>query len=128
MKARETLERLLRYGMTGGAAAIVDAGGFALLLATGIDVAIAGSTSFCVAAVVNYVLTSRFAFGQGRTVAGFFLFFAFALVGLTVNMGTTLGIIHWLGVPPFAAKVVGIGVAFLVNFALNATFVFRARR
>ncbi|SKA38718.1 Putative flippase GtrA (transmembrane translocase of bactoprenol-linked glucose) [Enhydrobacter aerosaccus] len=119
--------KLLRYGMTGGIAAIVDAGGFALLVGAGIGVAAAGISSFCIAALVNYGLTSRFVFRQRKTVAGFALFFVFALVGVTVNVGTMLGTIHWLGVPPLVGKVAGIATAFLINFALNATIVFRVR-
>ena len=125
---RQLLNRLFRYGITGGMAAIVDAGGFAVLVAAGVNVAVGGTLSFCAAAVVNYWLTSRFVFGQKKTATQFVLFFAFALVGLAVNMGVTLGVIHWLALPPVVAKITGIGTAFLINFALNAAIVFRAPR
>ncbi len=125
---RLLLARLARYGVTGGAAAVVDAGGFEVLLRAGMGVVAAGTLSFCIAAVVNYWLTSRFVFGKGKTVAGFALFFVFAVVGLTVNMGVTLAAIYWLGLIPVLAKILGIGTAFLINFALNAGIVFRDRR
>jgi putative flippase GtrA len=125
---RGLLAKLMRYGMTGGSAAIVDAGGFELLLRAGVGIAAGGTLSFCVAALVNYWLTSRFVFGQGKTAAGFALFFVFALVGLAVNMGVTLAGVFWLGLVPIVAKVLGIGTAFLINFALNAGIVFREKR
>jgi putative flippase GtrA len=56
------------------------------------------------------------------------LFFAFALAGLAVNVGTMLGLNHCLSVRPIFAKVGGIGVAFFLNFFLNAAIVFRAPR
>jgi putative flippase GtrA len=124
---RDLLAKLLRYGMTGGIAAVVDAGGFALLVRAGLAIAASGTVSFCVAALVNYWLTSRFVFAQGKSAAGFLFFFAVAVIGLAINMGVTLAGIYWLGLPPIVAKITGIGTAFLVNFALNAGIVFRRR-
>ena len=119
------IERLLKYSLTGGMAAIVDAGGFELLLTSGLAILPASATSFCVAALVNYCLTSRFVFERGRSTSGFGKFFVFALVGLAVNVGVTIACAEWLGLFPLLAKIVGIGVAFLGNFALNALIVFR---
>jgi len=122
---RETLVKLLRYGVTGGTAAIVDAGGFALLIVLGLGIAMAGTASFCVAALVNYLLSSRFVFASGRSAQGFALFFVMALIGLAINLGVTLAGVYLVGLPPILAKIAGIGTAFLVNFALNLRFVFR---
>jgi putative flippase GtrA len=122
---RALLPKLMGYGATGGIAAIVDAGGFALLLRAGLDVATAGTASFCTAAVVNYVLSSRFVFGGRTSAQGFALFFLVALIGLAVNLGVTLAGVYWLGLLPLLAKIAGIGIAFLVNFALNLRIVFR---
>jgi putative flippase GtrA len=119
------LVKLVRYGVTGGIAAIVDAGGFALLLKTGLAVAPAGTLSFCAAALVNYGLSSRFVFARSASAQGFALFFLAALIGLSVNLGVTLAGVYLAGLPPVVAKIAGIGVAFLVNFALNLLVVFR---
>ena len=61
------LRKLSRYFVTGGIAAVVDAGGFALLERAGVVTPVAASLSFCVAALMNYVLTARFVFGQQAT-------------------------------------------------------------
>ncbi len=122
---RAVLSKLVRYGVTGGIAAIVDAGGFALLLEIGLAVWIAGTVSFCLAALVNYGLSSRFVFARGATAQGFALFFVAALIGLSVNLGVTLAGVYLAGLAPVLAKIVGIGTAFLVNFALNLLVVFR---
>jgi putative flippase GtrA len=122
---RDVLSKLVRYGVTGGIAAVVDAGGFALLLEVGLAVAIAGTLSFCIAALVNYGLSSRFVFARSATTRGFALFFTAALIGLSVNLGVTLLGVYWVGLPPIVAKIIGIGTAFLVNFALNLLVVFR---
>lgn len=125
---RTLLGSLLRYCVTGGTAAIVDASGFALLVWGGVGIAAAGTLSFCVGAAINYWLTSRFVFRQGKTAAGFALFFVVALLGLAINVGVTLAGVYWLGLVPIVAKIVGIGTAFLINFALNTRIVFRKRR
>jgi putative flippase GtrA len=122
---RDVLTKLVRYAVTGGIAAVVDAGGFALLLEAGLAVAAAGTLSFCIAALVNYGLSSRFVFARSATAQGFALFFTTALIGLSVNLGVTLLGVYWIGLPPIVAKIVGIGTAFLVNFALNLLVVFR---
>src|SRR5579885_1733446 len=78
---RAVLSKLLRYGVTGGIAAIVDAGGFALLLKAGLAGWAAGTLSSCIAALVNYGLSSRFVFARSATPQGFALFFVTALIG-----------------------------------------------
>jgi len=119
------LSKLLPYAMTGGIAAIVDAGGFALLLNAGLGIATAGVLSFCAAAVVNYLLTSRFVFGRELSARGFALFFSAALIGLSINVGLTLIGFYVLALPPLVAKLIGIGTAFFVNFLINLRVVFR---
>ena len=118
--------RLIRYFFTAGTAAIVDVGGFALLCRTPIPVAASATTSFCMATVVNYLLSSRYAFNRPATLRGFGVFFVAALGGLLVNVSITLaGSLH-LGFPPVLAKLAGVSTAFLFNFWLNQRIVFRA--
>ena len=122
---RDVIYKCLRYILTGGVAAIVDAGGFFLLTKAKLPIAPSGILSFCVAAFVNYRLTARFVFSRDVTTRGFALFLFAALVGLTVNVGVMLAGVMLFGLWPLAAKIVGIGVAFVVNFFLNMHFVFR---
>jgi putative flippase GtrA len=123
----DTLFKFSRYFLTGGVAAIVDAGGFAALYYLGIATPIAAAASFTLAAVVNFLLTARFVFGQRPTGRAFTLFSLAALIGLTVNVGVTIAAVELLGLPPMVAKVAGIGASFSVNFLLNLLVVFRVR-
>lgn len=125
IQMNDALSKILPYAMTGGVAAVVDAGGFALLVGEGLGVAVAGVLSFCTAAVVNYLLTSRFVFGREASARGFALFLSAALIGLSVNVGLTLLGFYMLGLQPVVAKLIGIGTAFFVNFLINLCFVFR---
>ena len=124
----EFLSKIIPYAMTAGTAAVVDAGGFALLVGAGMAIPVAGLVSFGIAAVVNYLLTSRFVFGRRASVREFALFLSGALVGLSVNIGLTVFGVYALGLQPLVAKLLGIGTAFFVNFLINLHVVFpRAR-
>jgi putative flippase GtrA len=119
--------KLLQYGVTGGIAAVVDAGGFILLVNAKLSIVVASCLSFCIAALVNYSLTSRFVFNREATFRGLAAFTAAALIGLMVNIGVTLLGVFTMGLPPLAAKFTGIGTAFIVNFLINLRIVFRTR-
>lgn len=117
--------KFLRYFFTGGFAAIVDTGIFALLIRTHLAIMPAAATSFCVAAIVNFMLTSRFVFEQQTTPRRFVLFFSGAVIGLVVNVGVTTVGTDLMALPAIVAKICGIGMAFLLNFVINVRFVFR---
>jgi putative flippase GtrA len=121
------LTKLLQYAVTGGVAAIIDAGGFVLLITANLSIVAAACLSFCIAALVNYVLASRFVFNHKANLFGFAQFMAGALVGLTVNVSITFMAMSMFGLSPLAAKLVGIAVAFIANFLINTHIVFRAR-
>jgi putative flippase GtrA len=119
------IQKLLRYFLTAGAAAVVDVGGFALLRLIPLPIAAAAVISFCAAAMVNFLLTARFVFNRSPTLQGFAVFFLAALGGLIVNVSVTLAASLYLGIVPVLAKIIGVGTAFLVNFWLNLRIVFR---
>ncbi|MCE6968671.1 GtrA family protein [Cereibacter sphaeroides] len=118
------LRRLIQYGLTAGVAAVVDVGGFALLLPAGVPLVPAATISFLLANVVNYRLTASFVFGTAPSLRRYPKFLGAAAAGLVVNVGVTALAAGMLGLAPVAAKVVGVGVAFFANFALNALIVF----
>jgi putative flippase GtrA len=117
--------KLLRYFFTAGMAAMVDIGGFTLLCLIRTPIVASAICSFCLAAIVNFLLSSRWVFHRAPSLRGFGLFFVAALGGLTVNVSVTLVGSLYLGLAPVLAKTVGVGTAFLLNFWLNLRVVFR---
>jgi putative flippase GtrA len=122
---RPVLTKLAGYICTGGAAAVVDLGGFAALLSLGSPVPVAATGSFGVAMLFNYTASSRFVFRQPLTWRRLMVFAATSLVGLAVNVGVTSAAMLLFLVPPLLAKTIGIGVAFAVNFTMNLLVTFR---
>ncbi len=130
MKKLLDLGRLAaRYAVSGGAAAIVDLGAFAVLhhvLTMGIlPAAIA---SYGLAVVFNYVFSSAFVYKTPLSGRRFVVFFLAASLGLGVNTGVTLASVSVLDAPAILAKIIGIGVAFGFNFLLATFVVFRPAR
>lgn len=124
MSAPPLLRKLVGYAGTGGAAAVVDLGGFVLMVRAGMPPVPAAAASFAVAAGVNFVLSARFVFGTRAGWPRFALFLAMAVLGFAVNVSVTAGALALLGLEPALAKLTGIAVAFGFNFLVNALYVF----
>ena len=120
--------KFLRYLLAGGFAAIVDLSAFMLLLSLGIPLAASAALAFVIAAVVNFTLSSRHVFDDRIQCRRFPLFLFFAICGMTINTAVTVFSADPIGAPAPLAKILGIGVAFLFNFSVNALIVFPASR
>jgi putative flippase GtrA len=115
----------LRYLFTGGATAVVDIGGFAMLSHVRMPVVPAAACSFLVALFVNFLLTSRWVFQAPVTSQRFALFAVAACLGAVVNVTTTSAWVIYAGLPWTVAKTIAVSLTFLLNFWINARFVFR---
>ena len=127
-----TARLALRYACTGGLAAVVDIGLFHALAAPLAGRLLPGLLlpallSFLVAALVNFVASSAWAYRQDwRSARRAGRFLLAASLGGFVNSAVTagLGLAGW---PATAAKVAGVGIAFGLNFAVNTRWVFGRR-
>jgi putative flippase GtrA len=119
--------RLSRYVLTGGVAAVVDIGGFAVLSALRVPLVLAAASSFLMATVVNFFLTARWVFYTPTTLRGYILFLSGAMFGASVNVTLTTVGVTVLGLPRIVAKVIAVTLTFLLNFGVNALVVFRIR-
>lgn len=124
-RLRGIATKFLGYFLTAGMAAIVDTSGFAVLMRAAVPLALAAMLSFGVAAVVNYLLTSRIVFQRRPTFKGFGAFLMGALVGFAINVGVTILAATQFNLSPVLAKVLGVGLAFFANFLINLLIVFR---
>lgn len=128
-----------RYLLTGGLAALVDTGVFALLLPLTLGLGVSATLSFIVASVCNYWTSATFVFGASRSVSGYLRFLTGAVVGLAMNVGLTVwfaGVLPGIvpsalaaGLPDLAivAKICAIVIATIFNFAINILIVFKPK-
>jgi len=115
----------LGYALTGGVAALVDLGGFHWLAPRMESILLAAALSFCAAAVVNYLLSSRWVFRRDwRSCRRAALFAAAACAGLSINAGMTWALASAWPLHATLAKAGGIGVAFTANYLMNRHWVF----
>lgn len=123
---RRLAVQLVKYGMSGGTAAVVDIGLFHVLVTSGGAVFLSACGSFAVAACVNYVLTSTFVFPvRRRTGRQAFQFMTFLSLGFLLNTGLTTLFFH-AGAAPALAKAAAVGIVFFSNFFVNRNIVFKA--
>lgn len=118
-----------RYAVSGGAAAVVDLGAFAFLYhLVKMEIIGAAIVSYLLAAAFNFVVSSTFVYKTPLTVRRFMLFLLAGSLGLAINTSVTLASTSLLGAPAMVSKLLGIGVAFGVNFLFATFVVFRPER
>jgi len=125
--------KLFRYLFVGGFAAVVDFATFALLTRGEIlHWFPAALASFTLATLVNYFLAIHFVFESGVRFSSKHhevgLTFLVSLIGLCINQFTLWACIHFHGLDPLIAKVVGTGVVFFWNYGARRYFVFKPTR
>lgn len=127
-KHGEIAGQLLRYGLTGGLASIVNIGVYWLLALRGMDPNLAWTFGFVAAVLVGYVVHSRWSFrGHGRRdnlarTGGRFVIVS--LVSFALNQLWVWMLVQHLDLPLWAPYPLVLGVTPLIVFALNRRWVF----
>jgi putative flippase GtrA len=117
----------MAYFLVGGSCALIEWGSF-WILTRHVDLHYMGAAglSFFLATFVNWLLSSRLVFqSAGRsTHAEILLVYAVSAVGFAVNLSVMTAAIELMAVPEMPAKIMGTGVAFVVNYLARQFFVF----
>jgi putative flippase GtrA len=121
--------KIARYFLVGGLAALVDILLFAVLV-KGFDFGWLGSAafSFCVATLVNYVLSVRHVFESGVRFGKrheMVLVFAVSAIGLLINQAVLGMLIEGGGIDVLLSKVAATGSVFFWNYGARRHFIFR---
>jgi len=135
---RILIGQMFRFGLVGLVNAGVDAAVFftavAILSRTAVAevhpdwvLVLANCCSWIVAVSCSYALNSRFTFarhaGGKLSIRGYVLFAASQLAGFVAHTAMLVAAARFVPLP--LAKLLGIGIGFVVNFALARTIVFR---
>ena len=124
----DVLPQFSRYTVVSGLALILDFAVYLLLAAGGTKVALAGALGYACGLALHYLLSVRYVFdpraankAQTRLLAEFAFsgFVGMAITALVIALTVDLA-----GVPLLPAKLLAVGVSFLVVFALRRSVVF----
>jgi len=125
---KEVVGQLLRYGLTGGVASVVNIGVYWVLAAGGMDPNLAWTAGFLAAVLVGYVIHSRWSFkGHGRRdnlarTGG--RFFAVSLVSFALNQLWFWLLVRHFELPLWSPYPLVLGLTPLIVFSLNRRWVF----
>ena len=121
----------IRYLVVSVGALAVDLGAFLALLQTGLNSVVASALGYCLGIFAHWMLSSRKVFhdrvsdrGTAARTQQKAMFVVSALLGLVLTMGI-VGVGDTLGRDPRLAKIVAIGVSFIVTYLLRDVVIFR---
>jgi putative flippase GtrA len=121
----------IRYAVVSVAALAVDLGLFLALLQIGMESTFAAAAGYAVGILAHWTLSSRKVFqdrvserGTRERTQQKAMFVVSALLGLVVTMGI-VGTGDALGVDPRIAKVMAIGISFILTYLLRNVMIFR---
>lgn len=125
---KEIAGQLVRYGLSGGLASIVNIGVYWVLAVNGMDPNLAWAIGFVAAVILGYVIHSRWSFqGYGRRdniarTGGRFV--VVSLVSFALNQLWVWLLVQHFDLPLWAPYPLVLGVTPLIVFALNRRWVF----
>lgn len=130
LKDNSLIMQLFRYGIVGGISFVVDWGTLmALTEACGVHYMVSAAIAFVLGLVCNYLLSTRWVFGQSRIGNRWAEFAAFAVIGviglllneLIIYLCTDIAGWHYL-----AGKVVSTVIVFFWNFLARRFLIFKS--
>ncbi len=120
------LKKIVKFGITGGIAAVIDLGGLQIMVRSlSVPEEAAVVLSSLVSVIFVFIFNKFFTFrdgstGYARQITKFALVYGFAIV---LN-GVVSNFFLWLGFHYLLAKVFAIGIGAVINFILSHVFVF----
>lgn len=114
---KKLIKQVLKFGIVGGVAFLIDYGLFALLTLSQMHYAIAQVISFSIALAFNYFASVKWVFvAKNQSIKDIIIFITLSIIGLGINeillyIGIDLFCFH-----PLLVKLVSAGVVMIYNF------------
>jgi len=120
--------QLIRYTVVGIFCLAIDFGCYLSLCAFALKPAVAGTASYLIGMLFNYVLSSRLVFnapqGSEPSRSRLLGFFATGVLGSALTSATIIISTDFLGASAVNAKIMAVLISFVVVFASRRAFVF----
>lgn len=122
--------QLMRYAVVGGISFVVDYGSLWLLTEkAGLPYLWSAAIAFILGLACNYILSTRWVFGESRIKNAWGEFIAFAIIGvigLGLNELIMYGCTDGLGFHYMLSKIVSTAIVFFWNFLARRFLVFKS--
>lgn len=118
--------QIIRFGFVGGTAFIIDYGIFTILnQLLGIHYIIAGTISFSISVIYNYILSIKWVFDvtKKQTTKDFIIFIVLSVIGLILNniiMYISVDLIH---IHVLISKIIATAIVMVYNFITRKIFI-----
>ena len=123
---RRLLAQIMKFGVVGAVAFVIDYGLLALLTeAFGVNYLLSATVSFTVSVAFNYAASMRYVFrhkeGMSRR-REFAVFVVLSVVGLGINNACMWAGVEWLGIHYLVVKIVATFLVMVWNFVTRKKF------
>ena len=122
---KKLIEQILKFGIVGVIATLIDFVLFFLLTKLGINYLIANVIGFTVSVIFNYILSIKWVFDvkHKQTKKDFILFVILSVIGLGVNELIMYLMVDKLSIDKLLVKIIATGVVMIYNFITRKIFI-----
>ena len=127
-KYNKLIKQMLKFGIVGGLAFLIDYGVFSLLNQIfGIHYLISSVISFSVSVIFNYIMSIKWVFdvNKNQTTKDFAVFMILSIIGLLLNSFIMYISVDLINIHELISKIIATFIVMIYNFITRKIFVER---
>ena len=126
IKTNKLLMQILKFGVVGGTAFLIDYGTFTILSQIfNIHYLIASIISFCISVIYNYILSIKWVFDvtKKQTSKEFIIFIVLSVIGLGINSLIMYISVDLMHIHEMISKIIATAIVMVYNFITRKIFI-----